>query len=233
MPVQHRSRIIHVSPLVDLTHLKRSSMFTARAVQIRGFSASCAWPTAAEGDSPASRKSIPAKPLALSPPRTRFAVRLVDPNLDQTGGGDIVVMVANLVGSPQTSRWLLVVIAKLAYHLLWAYGFLIVVLQLLVLRNIADRTDRCPADLAGALGNCVGHGEDLRRLLVEQQVVIAKMAAAHVAVKILRLHIKREEVCKQLTQVVVISSTAFPLRSVGIAVLSFVAIVLFSFQLQS
>src|SRR5262245_5048302 len=91
MPVQHRSRIIHVSPLVDLTHLKRSSMFTAHAVQIRGFSASCAWPTAAKGDSLRKGQSA-LSILRYFRQETGSLFGLVDPNLDQTGGGDIVVV---------------------------------------------------------------------------------------------------------------------------------------------
>src|SRR5262245_57811694 len=125
----------------------------------------------------------------------------VDPNLDQTGGRDIVVVVANLVGGPQTSRQLLVVIAQLADHLERSDRFVIIIFQPLVFPDVADRTDRCPANLARALCDIVGHREDLRRLLVEQQVIIAKMAAAHMPVKILRLHVKREDVRKQLTQV--------------------------------
>ena len=47
-------------------------------------------------------------------PRPPFG--LVDPNFDQTGGGDIVVPVTNLVCCAQAARELLIVIAKLADH---------------------------------------------------------------------------------------------------------------------
>ena len=45
-----------------------------------------------------------------------------------------------------------------------------------------------------ALRYIVSHGEYLFRLFIEQQVVIAKVQAAHVPVEILRLHIERENV---------------------------------------
>ena len=45
----------------------------------------------------------------------------------------------------------------------------------------------------------VGHGENLRGLLVEQQMVIAKMTPADMPVKVLRLHVEREYVGKQST----------------------------------
>jgi len=45
--------------------------------------------------------------------------------------------------------------------------------------------DGGPADLARSFRNVIRHGEDLLGLLVEQQVVIAEMAPAHVPVEIL------------------------------------------------
>ena len=66
--------------------------------------------------------------------------------------------------------------------------------------DIADGMERCAADLARALGDLVRHGEDLLRMLVEKQMIIAKVAPAHVPVKILRLQVKHEDVGKQSTQ---------------------------------
>jgi hypothetical protein len=68
-----------------------------------------------------------------------------------------------------------------------------------MLRNIADGMERGSADLARAFGDIVRHREDLLGLLVEEQVVIAEVAPAHVPVKILRLYVKREHVGEQLT----------------------------------
>jgi len=93
----------------------------------------------------------------------------------------------------------LVVGAKLPQHLLRTNPFFIVVFQTLMLRDIADGAKRGSADFARPLGDIVSHGEDLRRVLVEEQVVIAEVAPAHMPVKILRLHVKREHVGQQLT----------------------------------
>ena len=59
---------------------------------------------------------------------------------------------------------------------------------------MADRLQRPAADLAHTLGDVVGDAVDLRRLLVEQKVIVAEMAAGHMPVKILGLQVKREGV---------------------------------------
>ena len=75
--------------------------------------------------------------------------------------------------------------------------FGVVVRDTLQVRDLADGADRGAADLAHALGNGVGHGEDLIAVLVEQQMVIAEMRPAHVPVEILRLEVQREHVGQQ------------------------------------
>src|SRR5918996_5343732 len=132
-------------------------------------------------------------------PRPPFA--LVDPNLDQTGGRDIVVSIAHLVYGAQAPRQLLVVVAQLADHLLRTHSFLVVVFESLVASDITDRTDRRPADFPRAFRDRIRYGENLARLFVEQQVIIAEVPAAYMPVKVLRLHVKREHVRKQSTQV--------------------------------
>ena len=47
----------------------------------------------------------------------------------------------------------------------------------LVPGDVADRAQRDAADLAHALGELVGGGEDLLGLLVEQQMVVAEVRA--------------------------------------------------------
>ena len=42
-------------------------------------------------------------------------------------------------------------------------------------RDIADRAQSGSSDFAGALGDIIGHIEDLFSLFVEQQVIIAKV----------------------------------------------------------
>ena len=79
-------------------------------------------------------------------------------------------------------------------------GFLVVIFQALVAGDVADGVERRAADFAGALGDIVGHGEDLLGLLVEEQMVIAEMASADVPVKVFGLHIERKDVRQQVTQ---------------------------------
>ena len=61
-------------------------------------------------------------------------------------------------------------------------------------RDVADRVERGSTDFAGALGDVVGHRKNLRSVLIEEQMVVAKMRPAHVPVEVLRLHVEREHV---------------------------------------
>src|SRR5260370_19614044 len=69
-------------------------------------------------------------------------------------------------------------------------------------RDFPDRSDREGPNLTRAFRDVVGHREDLFRLLVQQQVVIPKMPATHMPVKILCLQIQDEYVSKQMTQAI-------------------------------
>ena len=99
----------------------------------------------------------------------------------------------------QRPRQLPIVFAQLTDHLLWANAFFIVIFQPLVSRDIADGAQRSSTDLARPLGDRVRHREDLRRLFIEQQVIVAKVAPAYVLVNVLRLYVKRKYVGKQST----------------------------------
>ena len=130
----------------------------------------------------------------------RSALSLVDPILDQAGGRHIVVLLAEFMSGTKFSRELLIVVEKLGQHINRRDEFRVVVLQPLMLCDVPDRVDRGPAKLASALGDIVGHGEDLLRLFVKQQVVIAEVLPAHVPVKILGLQVEREYVGKEFPQ---------------------------------
>src|SRR5216684_3844729 len=125
------------------------------------------------------------------------ALGLVDPVLNQTGCSYIVVLFAQLVRGTQVSRQLLIVSAKLGQHVLRGHAFSVIVLQALMLRDIADRPDRSSADFARPLSDVVGHREDSSTVLIEQEVVIAEVPAAHVPVEVLRLDVEREHVGEQ------------------------------------
>src|SRR3981189_2970696 len=62
---------------------------------------------------------------------------------------------------------------------------------------MADGGQLRSADVAHALGELIGGGEDLLALLVEQQVVIAEMRTADVPMEILGLEVEREGVRQQ------------------------------------
>ena len=61
-------------------------------------------------------------------------------------------------------------------------------------RDVADRVERGSTDFAGALGDVVGHRKNLRSVLIEEQMVVAKMPPAHMPVEILGLQVEGEYV---------------------------------------
>ena len=103
---------------------------------------------------------MPRQPASSSPPR--FC------------GGHVAVLVAHVVDLAQARGQRLVVFAQLGEHIFGNDVLGIVVEHTLQPRDVPDRGDRGPADFADTLGDQIGHGEDLIRLLVEQQVVTRK-----------------------------------------------------------
>jgi hypothetical protein len=65
---------------------------------------------------------------------------------------------------------------------------------------VPDRPQRGSADLARTLGDIVGHGEDLVGLLIQQKMIVAKMAARHVPMEILGFDVEGEDVRQQSPQ---------------------------------
>ena len=65
----------------------------------------------------------------------------------------------------------------------------VTVMQGLMARDIADGTKRGLADLPCSFRYCIGRFEQFFRLLVKQEMVVAKMRAAHVPMEVLRLEI--------------------------------------------
>ena len=90
-----------------------------------------------------------------------------------------------------------VILAQLGQHVLRRHIGRVVVGDPLQPGDVPDRAQRAAADLARPLGQRLGHVEDLRRLLVEQQVIVAEVRAGHVPVEVLGLEIKREDVGQQ------------------------------------
>src|SRR5262249_47639434 len=73
----------------------------------------------------------------------------------------------------------------------------VVVRDALEPRDLADRMQRQATDLAHPLGDLIGRSENLVRLLVEQQMIVAEMRAADMPMEILGLEIECKRVSKQ------------------------------------
>ena len=107
---------------------------------------------------------------------------------------------ADLMCGPQESSQLLVISAKLNKHVLRGNEFFVVVFQALVFRNVADRTERRPADLPRSFRDVVGHGEDLPGVLIKEQVIISKVNSSNVPMEILCLQVKCENIGEQFAK---------------------------------
>src|SRR3981081_2704845 len=107
-------------------------------------------PLPPETDSQPRRGSVPGcigRPARLEQePGAPFGI--VDVVLQQTCGGDILVLVRQLVGLAHGLGDRLVVVHELAQHVRGRDEFLVVVLDALQLGDMADRAQRRSADLA-------------------------------------------------------------------------------------
>src|SRR5229473_2892554 len=115
------------------------------------------------------------------------ALGLVDEGLEQPGGTGILVIVGKLVGLAHRGSDVLVVFHQLAKHFARRHVALVVVLDGLQFSDLPDRAHRGAAELANALGQLIGGGENRVGLLVEHQMIVAEMPAADVPMKILGL----------------------------------------------
>src|ERR1700722_7574978 len=154
---------------------------------------------------------LPVAPLARSVvlPRAaagRFkqepspALGLVNPNFEQAGGRDVAVFVAHVVDLAQARRQALVVVAQLRKHVLWIDIVSVIVEKGLTPGDVSDRAQTRPADLSRTFGDRVGHGENLVAVLIQKQMVVAEMRAAHVPMEVLGLHIEREDIGQQSSE---------------------------------
>jgi hypothetical protein len=110
------------------------------------------------------------------------------------------MVVADVVRLAQPRREALVVLAQLREHVERIDVVGVVVRDALGAGDVADRAQRRAADLADALRGGVGHRVELVRLLVEQQVIVAEVRAAHVPVEVLGLEVEREHVGEDAVQ---------------------------------
>src|SRR6185437_13193888 len=128
------------------------------------------------------------------------ALGLIDEGFQEARGGDVVLLAAKIVGAAHAGDQCLVVLAQFAQHVLRRHEVGVVVLDALQASDMADRAQRGAAQLAGALGQFVGHFENLLRLLVQQQVIVAEMRSADMPVEILGLQVKGKDVGQECVE---------------------------------
>jgi hypothetical protein len=93
---------------------------------------------------------------------------------------------------------LLVISRQFSEHLPGGDELRIVVFEALMSGDIANGTQGGSTNLARAFGDSVCHRKELLTLLIEEQMIIAKIPATHVPMEILRLHVKGEDIGQQL-----------------------------------
>src|SRR5262249_50566716 len=91
----------------------------------------------------------------------------------------------------------LIVVVQLCQHIRRRHEIRVIVRDARELSDLADRPNGGAADLSNALGNGIRGGEDLPRLLVQEQVVVPEMWSGNMPVEILRLEVQRHHVGKQ------------------------------------
>lgn len=84
--------------------------------------------------------------------------------------------------------------AELAQHVLRRHELSIIVLDGLVARDIADRSNSGVTRLSRALGDRIGGGEDLCGLLIKKQMIVPEVGSGDVPVEIFCLQVDREAV---------------------------------------
>src|ERR1700751_1970268 len=99
----------------------------------------------------------------------------IDPVFQQACARHVAVLVAEVVDLPHARGELLVVVAKLGQHVLGRHVIGVIVQDTLQAADVSDGPQGGAADLANALGNVIGGGEDLVALLIQQQVIVAEV----------------------------------------------------------
>jgi hypothetical protein len=125
------------------------------------------------------------------------AFRFVDPILQQACGGDILLFVAKVMDFTHAGKHGPIVFTQFCEHIEGIDIVRVVIAETLQAGNVPDRSNRGAADLAHALGDVVGHRKDLAGLVIEQEVIVAKMRSAHMPMKVLGLHIETKYIGQQ------------------------------------
>ena len=85
------------------------------------------------------------------------------------------MLIAKIMRFTHACHELLVVVSQLSKHIQRGNVIRVIVLEPLQATYMSDRTQRCAADLAHTLGNIIRGAKNLFPVLIQQQMIIAKM----------------------------------------------------------
>jgi predicted XRE-type DNA-binding protein len=114
---------------------------------------------------------------------------LVDPVLDEAGGSDVAILVAQGVCASEASGQQLIVFPKLHEHVPGGNVLPVVIGNALKPGDVPDRMQGRSSDLSDTLGNRVGCSKYLPALFVQKQMVIAEMRSRYMPMKVLGLEV--------------------------------------------
>src|SRR3546814_5657654 len=120
--------------------------------------------------------------------------------------------VGDMVGCPRALGVREVVVVGLWHHVFGRDEIHVVVLYMLQPVEVADRADRRAADLAGSFRDVVRHRENLRGLLVKEEVVVPEILACTVPMAILGRDVRSEEHTSELQYLMRTSYAVFCLK---------------------
>jgi hypothetical protein len=120
------------------------------------------------------------------------------------------------VGRPHIGGERLIVFHQFPQHVDRRDKVRLIVFDALQSRDLADRSESGSANAADPLGKHIRHRKDLIALVVQQQMIVAKMGAADMPVEVLRLEIERKRIGYQRVEEAVTALAALADRSVGV-----------------
>jgi hypothetical protein len=121
-------------------------------------------------------------------------LRLIDEVLKKACGRHIAGIISERMESAHMQNKCLLVFVQFAQHVVWRDEVRVIVGNSLKTRDMSDGADRGAAKLPGPFSEVISHGKELIAMVVQQQVVVAKMRAAHVPVKVLSLEVEGKDI---------------------------------------
>ena len=122
---------------------------------------------------------------------------LIDPIFEKTDGGYVSGVIAEAVDGTHAQDQSFFVLAEFGEHVGSVDEVGVVVGDALEAGDVSDGTDGGAADFADAFGDVVGHGEELVSVVVEEEMIIAEVRAAHMPVEVFGFEIQGENVGEQ------------------------------------